>query len=94
MPADISGTGKYRPLLLAAAIVFAAATVTYSVGWMYYFRAAIQVEVGMDTTPLSNGLEIRDVYPDSPAQRAGLRAKDVIVAINGRDVTVPEGLKS
>jgi sigma-B regulation protein RsbU (phosphoserine phosphatase) len=91
MPADISGTGKYRPLLLAAAIVFAAATVTYSVGWMYYFRAAIQVEVGMDTTPLSNGLEIRDVYPDSPAQRAGLRAKDVIVAINGRDVTVPEG---
>ena len=91
MPADTSRAGKYRPLLLAAAIVFAAATITYSVGWMYYIRATIQVEVGMDTNPLSAGLEIRDVYPDSPAQRAGLRAKDVITAINGRDVAVPNG---
>jgi sigma-B regulation protein RsbU (phosphoserine phosphatase) len=91
MPAETSRAGRFRPLLLVVAILFAAATIVYSIGWMYYIRDSLQVEVGMDTNPLSTGLEIRDVWPDSPAQRAGLRAKDVITAINGQNVSVPNG---
>ncbi len=86
-----SPRGIYRPLLLVMALVFAVATVAYSVGWMYYVRVAIKVEIGMDTDPAPTGLQVRDVWQGAPAERSGLRAKDVITAINGRNVAVPEG---
>jgi phosphoserine phosphatase RsbU/P len=76
---------------MALAMVFAAATVAYSAGWMYYVRESIKVEVGMDTNPITSGLQVRDAWPGSPAERAGLRANDVIIAINGRNVNVSEG---
>ena len=76
---------------MALAIVFAAATVGYSVAWMYYVRAVITVEVGMDTIPLPDGLKVRDVWHGSPAERAGLRANDLIVAIDGQRVAGPPG---
>lgn len=44
--------------------------------------AGIGVEVNPKPTP--NGLEIVHVFDGSPAQRAGLRQGDVIVAVNGR----------
>jgi sigma-B regulation protein RsbU (phosphoserine phosphatase) len=91
MPTETTRASRYRPLLLAMAILFSIATVTYSVGWMYYVRAMIQVEVGMDTDPAPAGIKVRDVWRDSPAEHAGLRANDIIIAINGRDVTAPEG---
>lgn len=76
---------------MALAIVFAAATVGYSVAWMYYVRAVITVEVGMDTIPLPDGLKVRDVWHGSPAEGAGLRANDLIVAIDGQRVAGPPG---
>jgi carboxyl-terminal processing protease len=40
--------------------------------------------VGMTVTATKQGLKIDRVYPDSPAQRGGLRAGDLIVSVNGR----------
>jgi phosphoserine phosphatase RsbU/P len=77
---------KYRPVLLAFAVLFAAATVFYSATWMYYIRQGT-VELGIDTLPTSTGIQITDVYRNSPAEKSGLRAHDLIVAINGGALT-------
>lgn len=82
----------YRPLLMTLAILFAAVTILYSVAWMYYVRANITVEVGMDADPLSTGLQIKDVWPNTPAQAAGLQARDIITGINGEKVAGEMGL--
>ena len=81
---------NFRPLLLTLAVVFAAATIIYSVAWMYYIRlSTLPVEVGMDTQPSPAGMIVRDVWSGSPAEHAGLRAKDVITAIDDRPVVWP-----
>jgi phosphoserine phosphatase RsbU/P len=78
---------NYRPALLAAAVLFAAMTILYSAAWMYYVRQpqplAPQVEVGFDESYSSAGVEINNVYPNSPAEKSGVKANDRIVAING-----------
>jgi sigma-B regulation protein RsbU (phosphoserine phosphatase) len=74
------------------AILFATATVVYSVAWMYYIRAEITVEVGMDTDAAPTGLNVKDVWHDTPAERAGLRTHDLITAINGEAVAGASGL--
>lgn len=42
-----------------------------------------QVGIGVITLPLSDSLLIQHVFPNSPAERAGLRARDRIVTIDG-----------
>src|SRR5208337_1651783 len=78
---------NYRPVLLAAAALFAALTILYSAAWMYYIRRpappAPQVEVGFDESYSSAGVEINNVHPNSPAEKSVLKADDRIVAING-----------
>jgi Do/DeqQ family serine protease len=39
------------------------------------------------------GVLIAEVYPGGPADRAGLRSGDVVLAIDGREVSDPEALK-
>jgi S1-C subfamily serine protease len=76
----------YQPLLLALGIVFAALTILYSAAWMYYVRRPLpvtQVEIGINAFYSSAGVEIDDVHPNGPAEEAGLKRKDLIVAING-----------
>ena len=87
-----SSKPAYRSLLLILAIVFAAVTIMYSVAWMYYVRASITVEVGMDTNPVKTGIEVKDVWHDTPAEQAGLRVGDIITAINGQRVADTEGI--
>ena len=82
----------YRALLLVLAILFAGVTVVYSVAWMYYIRSTITVEVGMDTNPTKAGIEVRDVWHDTPAEHAGLHAGDLITAINGETVAGQTGI--
>lgn len=81
---------KVRPLLLTLAVVFATATITYSVAWMYYMRkSSLPVEIGIDNSPVPGGILVTKVWNDSPAQRAGLRANDTITAIDGRSTVPP-----
>ncbi len=75
---------KYRPVLLVLAVLLAGLTIFYSAAWMYYIRqASPQVEIGIDESETSAGVEINNVRKDSPAERAGLKDKDRVVAING-----------
>ena len=75
---------NFRPLLFAGAVLFAAATILYSASWMYYIRQVpIQVEIGIDEWYSSAGVEIGNVRKDTPAEAAGLKAQDRIIAIDG-----------
>jgi Do/DeqQ family serine protease len=38
------------------------------------------------------GVVVKELYPDGPGARAGLKPGDVLVAINGRDVLDPQGM--
>jgi sigma-B regulation protein RsbU (phosphoserine phosphatase) len=73
-----------RPTLFVIAILFAAATILYSATWIYYVRRPVQVEIGIDTKSAPAWLEVTNVYKNSPAEKAGLKTNDRIVAINGR----------
>jgi hypothetical protein len=41
-------------------------------------------ELGMAYRPNSRGLEVRDVYADTPSAEAGILVGDIVVAINGK----------
>ena len=85
-----SRTAMIRPLLLTLAVIFATATLVYSVAWMYYVRkSSLPVEIGIDNLSTPNGILVTNVWKDSPAQIAGLRAKDLIIAIDGRSTVAP-----
>ena len=74
----------YRPLLNTAAVLLAALTILYSVAWMYYVRQPMpEVEIGIDEKHTPNGTVISAVHPGSPAEAAGLKANDLITAMNG-----------
>jgi carboxyl-terminal processing protease len=47
--------------------------------------------VGLSVTEVHRGLRISRVFPDTPAQRAGLEIGDLIVAVNGESI---EGVSS
>lgn len=69
------------------ATLFATATVLYSSLWMYRVRrSAAPVELGFDNQYIApaHAMQVRSVQKGSPAERAGLRAQDRIVAVNGR----------
>jgi len=80
-----------RPLLRALAILFAAVTILYGSLWMFYIRQRNSpVELGFNKThndtydEKAHALAVRDVVPDSPAERAGLRPGDSIIGVNGQ----------
>jgi sigma-B regulation protein RsbU (phosphoserine phosphatase) len=83
-----------RPLLLALGMLFCVATVIYGAAWMYdsWHPDRNHVEVGFNNAqptffdPNSGSIPIFSVMLDSPAEHAGLRAGDQIIALNGQPV--------
>jgi phosphoserine phosphatase RsbU/P len=76
------------------ATVFAAAAIVYSSLWMYVERTqGSRVEFGFNSLHVTkydgttHCMKVGDVVPDSPAERAGLRAGDRIIGINGQPLT-------
>jgi len=79
-----------RPLLAALATLFAATAILYGYLWMYDARHPNNpVELGFNrqhnTTldEITHSIPILDIVPSSPAERAGLRVNDRIVAVDG-----------
>jgi len=72
------------------AIVFAAATVLYTWFWMAAVRltnpAAVELGLDFPYDPSQHANVVTSVTPDSPAQRAGIKAGDAVVAFDGRRV--------
>ncbi|MCH8947238.1 MAG: SpoIIE family protein phosphatase [Acidobacteria bacterium] len=79
-------TSLPRPLLVALATLFAAATILYSAIWMYYIRWEPKAQIGIEApySTLTRSMHVTRVPEGSAAEQAGLRPEDRIVAINGR----------
>jgi len=50
--------------------------------------------LGISAVPASNGLEVVDVYGNTPANRLGLEAGDRIIQINGRSIRCVQDLQA
>ena len=80
-------------LLLTLATVFAAAAIVYSSLWMYAERTVSRVELGFNSQHVNqydgttHCMKVFDVVPNSPAERAGLRAGDRIIGVDGNALT-------
>jgi sigma-B regulation protein RsbU (phosphoserine phosphatase) len=77
-----------KALLIALAVVFASASVIYGAMWMFYGTQGVAVELGFDNKYLDTDHAelVQSVIPGSPAEKAGLRGGDRIVAINGSPI--------
>lgn len=60
----------------------------YSATWIYYITGEPKAElgVGFERSERAGTLRITEVVPASPADRAGMRKGDVIIAVNGRSL--------
>ncbi len=75
-----------RCALYALAAVYAAFILTYSVLWMLTFRPSrlpVELGYGSDFRAARRALVVNSVQTNGPAERAGLRPGDRIVAVNG-----------
>ena len=83
-----------RLALLLCALLMCASAVFYAAVWMINVRSmATVVELGFNHVyderydPKLHSIHVGDVVPGSPAEQAGLKAGDRIVAVNGRALT-------
>lgn len=91
----MQGSRPFRKLVLATlAIVFAACTIFYSALWTLYAEQPVAVELGFDNKymPGDHCQFLRSVVPGSPAERAGLKAGDRLIAINGEPLKREDAL--
>lgn len=85
-----------RPLLIAIAALFCAATVVYAALWMYNMRNFSAVELGFNKfhdeqySEKTHSIVVGDVVSGSPAEKAGLKAGDRIIGVNGKLLTTSE----
>lgn len=68
-------------------MLFSILLTAYSVSWMYLIRQESSVVIGVvepEFRPIARDIIVTRVVPEGPAERAGIRAGDRIVAIDGR----------
>jgi PDZ domain len=83
-------TSLRRPVLVALAVCFAAATALYSIIWMVHIsRPPLELGVDFEISPTSHAAVVTRVYREGLARAAGVRTGDVIVAIDGRKMADP-----
>jgi sigma-B regulation protein RsbU (phosphoserine phosphatase) len=80
-----------RPVLIVFAVLYAAATVLYSTLWMVDTRvqkdlSSVELGFGTDFLPSENAQLVTSIYPESPAEKAGLLSGDKIILIEGNRV--------
>ncbi|MCI0355036.1 MAG: PDZ domain-containing protein, partial [Acidobacteria bacterium] len=77
-----------RWVLRSLAVLFAAATLAYSLIWMYYIQKESQVVLGLawdrSGALRSASFPVTAVTPNSAAEEAGLKTGDRILAVNGQ----------
>lgn len=73
-----------RLILLGLAVLFAAATLSYGGFWAYSVRWQAAVSMGFAFE--KGSLHIADIDPEGPADVAGLRPLDRLVAVDGNKV--------
>ena len=84
-------TSLRKPVLATLAILFAVVATIYGCLWMYEVRrSGPAVELGFNNhhnpqyDERTHSQSVEDVTPGSPAERAGLRVGDHVIAVNGR----------
>ncbi len=84
-------TSLRKPVLATLAILFALVATIYGCLWMYEVRrSGPAVELGFNNhhnpqyDERTHSQSVEDVTPGSPAERAGLRIGDHVIAVNGR----------
>ena len=87
-------TSLPRPVLLGIAALSCVVTTSYAVLWMQNARTwSTQVEFGFNKShdepydERTHAVLVADVAPGSPAEKAGLRAGDRIIGVNGESLT-------
>ena len=65
-------------------------------GWLGASGVTMYAPIARTTKPTASDLGVRivDVFPDSPAEQAGIRTHDVLLAINDRSIASVEQLSS
>jgi len=78
-----------KPVLYGVAVVFACIALLYSIAWTLYGSRGATVELGFENKyrPAEHVEYVDSVHPGSPAERAGLKAGDKIVAVEGHPIT-------
>jgi sigma-B regulation protein RsbU (phosphoserine phosphatase) len=86
-----------RPVLATLSVLLAAVAIAYGSIWMYAVRSFPPVEFGFNkihNPPYNEKMRwqpVEDVAEGSPAERAGLRAGDRIIGVNGRELNTGIG---
>jgi sigma-B regulation protein RsbU (phosphoserine phosphatase) len=80
-----------RPILALLALLLTAGNLLYAGLWIHHVRHPNRARIGfeMDYAAAERAIVVTGLAPDSPAWRAGLRAGDHIVAVNGRPLPGP-----
>lgn len=79
-----------RSLVLASVVAIAVLAVVVSAVGLVGAQDAAQPYLGITLQPSDKGVQVEQVMPDSPADKAGLKTGDIITAVDGKSVTAQD----